>query len=305
MKVTDFTHLLEHPKKVTNPLQTKQLEDIIEEYPYFQAARAIHLKGLKNLNSYKYNKALKITAAYTADRDVLFDFITSKDFLNTTTKNHYKKVLSLHTNAAIEKNKEEAEYKLQIEIPNTRETSKILSDTKTALIDSFNLEEINTQQTLATPQKSLKVAVKSEPLLGTPLSFNEKEKHSFREWLQLTSKKPLSRSFEEPAISPKEEKPPIKQKASFDKVDKFILSNPKIVPREHTAAPTNITASATLNKNELMTETLARVYLEQKKYKEAIQAYKILSLKYPKKSSSFVDRIKYIQNLQQENKVSK
>jgi len=302
MKVTDFTHLLEHPKKVTNPLQTKQLEDIIQEYPYFQAARAIHLKGLKNLNSYKYNKALKITAAYTADRDVLFDFITSKDFLNTTTTNHYKKVLSLHTDTTIEKNEEEAKHKLKVEIP---KTSKILSSTKTALIDSFNLEEIETQQTLAIPPKSLTVAVKPEPLLGTPLSFNEKEKYSFTEWLQLTSKKTLSRSLEAPIITLKKEKPAIKQKATFDKIDKFILSNPKIVPKDHTPAPSNITASATLNKDELMTETLARVYLEQKKYRKAIQAYKILSLKYPKKSSSFVDRIKFIQNLQQENKASK
>src|SRR5690606_27951324 len=58
-----------------------QLEDILAEYPYFQVARAMHLKGLKNLNSFKYNNALKVTAAYTADRDILFDLITSKDFL--------------------------------------------------------------------------------------------------------------------------------------------------------------------------------------------------------------------------------
>ena len=83
MNVTDFTYLIKNPSKVVDPLQTKQLEDILEEYPYFQAARALHLKGLKNLNSYKYNKALKTTAAFTLDRDVLFNFITSKDFLQS------------------------------------------------------------------------------------------------------------------------------------------------------------------------------------------------------------------------------
>jgi hypothetical protein len=40
-----------------------------------------------------------------------------------------------------------------------------------------------------------------------------------------------------------------------------------------------------------MTETLARVYLEQKKISKAIQAYEILILKYPEKSSFFADRI--------------
>ena len=59
MNVKDFTYFLENPTKVVEPIHTKHLEDIIAEYPYFQAARALHLKGLKNLNSYKYNKALK------------------------------------------------------------------------------------------------------------------------------------------------------------------------------------------------------------------------------------------------------
>jgi hypothetical protein len=50
-----------------------------------------------------------------------------------------------------------------------------------------------------------------------------------------------------------------------------------------------------------MTETLAKVFLEQKKYHKAIQAYEILILKYPEKSSLFADRIIEIKNLQQNN----
>ncbi len=50
--------------------------------------------------------------------------------------------------------------------------------------------------------------------------------------------------------------------------------------------------------NSLMTETLAKVYLAQKKYENAIQAYRILSLKYPEKSGFFADQIKRIQILQ-------
>ena len=48
-----------------------------------------------------------------------------------------------------------------------------------------------------------------------------------------------------------------------------------------------------------MTATLAKVYLDQKRYKKAIQAYKILSLKYPEKSSFFATRIKEARILQQ------
>ena len=43
-----------------------------------------------------------------------------------------------------------------------------------------------------------------------------------------------------------------------------------------------------------MTETLAHLYWKQKKYDEAKKAFKILSLKYPEKSSLFATHIKKI-----------
>ena len=48
---------------------------------------------------------------------------------------------------------------------------------------------------------------------------------------------------------------------------------------------------------ELITETLARVYLEQEHFEKAIESYKKLSLKYPKKSSFFADQINLINDL--------
>jgi hypothetical protein len=50
-----------------------------------------------------------------------------------------------------------------------------------------------------------------------------------------------------------------------------------------------------------MTETLARIYVEQKNFKKAIQSYKILSLKYPEKSSFFANQIKAVEQLQEQN----
>jgi hypothetical protein len=64
--------------------------------------------------------------------------------------------------------------------------------------------------------------------------------------------------------------------------------------------PINI-AKSNETPSSIMTETLAQIYLEQKKYTKAIQAYEILILKYPEKSSFFADRIKNIKILQQNN----
>ena len=47
-----------------------------------------------------------------------------------------------------------------------------------------------------------------------------------------------------------------------------------------------------------MTETLAKVFVKQKRYTKALQAYQILGLKYPEKNSSFAEQIKEIKRLQ-------
>jgi hypothetical protein len=53
-------------------LQTDALEKVLNEFPYFQSARALRLKGLYDQNSFRYNMLLKVTAAHTTDRVVLF-----------------------------------------------------------------------------------------------------------------------------------------------------------------------------------------------------------------------------------------
>ncbi|WP_047247316.1 hypothetical protein [Maribacter thermophilus] len=289
MTVADFTYFLEHPTKVVDPLQTKQLEDILDEYPYFQAARALHLKGLKNLNSYKYNKALKTTAAYTTDRDVLFDFITSKDFLQYNPPHPSKEINTPTPSIAPEPQEEKPLIEKSEDEPLPQDTKDAENILDPKLFISKEPEKDETD----------------ELQLGTPLTFDKKEKYSFSEWLQLTSKKPIHREKEpgkeKDSKNTSADKTLLKKK-KFDRIDEFIAKNPKIVPKESTASPVNIKDSIKIDKKELMTETLAKVYLEQKKYKKAIQAYKILSLKYPEKSGFFADRIKAVQKIQQENK---
>jgi len=140
--------------------------------------------------------------------------------------------------------------------------------------------------------------------IGKPLDFSLSEKHSFQEWLQLSRTEPIDRSNE---LSPEEQakieaaKEEERQKKA-EIIDKFIETNPKISPiKPGTSAPA-VQIETTIEDNSyLMTETLARVYLEQKKYTKAIQAYEILILKYPEKITFFADRISDIKILQQNN----
>ena len=81
-------------------------------------------------------------------------------------------------------------------------------------------------------------------------------------------------------------------------IDSFLEKNPKIntkIEKGNEDAILDLASDNLFNKSELMTETLAKIYVKQKKIKKALYAYKILSLKYPEKSSLFANRIKKLQ----------
>jgi len=86
----------------------------------------------------------------------------------------------------------------------------------------------------------------------------------------------------------------------FELIEEFISKNPKIKPGK-IANKANLAKDSITAPESLMTETLAKVYLEQKNYKKAIQAYKILILKNPEKSGFFADQIRAIEKLQDTN----
>jgi len=78
-------------------------------------------------------------------------------------------------------------------------------------------------------------------------------------------------------------------------IDNFLNSDHKIISKKEFDSK-DFSSDFQPSKSEYMTETLAKIYFEQKKFKEAIRAYEILCLKYPEKSSLFADQIKTIKN---------
>ena len=76
-------------------------------------------------------------------------------------------------------------------------------------------------------------------------------------------------------------------------IDNFLSSNHQIVPKQDYSSK-DFSKEFQPSKSEFMTETLAKKYFEQKKFKEAIKAYEILCLKYPEKIILFADQIKTI-----------
>jgi len=323
MNAQQYIQWLNNPYQLTAE-NTATLKSMIGEYPYLQSARALYLKVLNQQRSFLYNSELKKTAAYTTDRDVLFDYIVSEDFvtykplhiedLNVVDENYIefkkpeptldetieKRVLD--TLVYIENQDKETELFHKIDQISKSKIEANKLEKENALIEEKQVvEEVHSEE-IHQLEENLEV--------GKPLDFSENDKFSFTEWLKLTSTQPIQRETTEISnenIEPEEkiiveETIPTKQK-NMDLIDRFIETNPKITPSKTAVVP--VINMDRLNEEEpfYMTETLARIYLEQKKYQKAIQAYEILILKYPEKSSLFANRIFDIKKLQEFNNI--
>ena len=286
MQTERLTYLLQHPTQI-DKFETAQLDSLIKEYPYFQAARAIQLKGLKAQESFGYNAALRATAAYTTNRTMLFDFITSADFAGHEIAHDITNQTDrIHNIELVAPEIVSSEAPLQLEKQLKSELKKAEAILDPALFTKK-------PETLTTQEKE--TVAKS---LGTdaPLPFKKEDRHSFGEWLSLTSAKPIDRS------QPEEEETEDSKQKRFDLIDKFLADTPKLAPTGSLEKNPNLAKAFTKGTDSLMTETLAKVYLQQKNYKKAIQAYEILSLKNPEKSGFFADQIRAIQLLLDQNK---
>ena len=283
MEQKELTALLQHPGGIT-PAQTSELKELLERYPYFQAARAVRLKGLRNENSLHYNKELKLTAAYTTDRGVLFDLITSAEFEQDQIADQIKK-----------QEQSQQEVPVKPEEPKKEDPAALDQALKKKLREEEPQRHQPSARTeISKGEKEREQETRPDVLqLGKPLIFNKEENHSFSEWLKLTTAKPVKREAQEPEIESNRSR-------KFELIDEFISKSPKINPAVP-ANKANLAEERLVSQEALMTETLARVYLEQKNYKKAIQAYKILILKNPEKSGFFADQIRAIKKLQENN----
>jgi tetratricopeptide (TPR) repeat protein len=287
MNVTEYTYLINKPDAV-NDRQIIALEKILYDFPYFQSAKSLHLKGLYKQGSFKYNIALKNTAAFTTDRAILFDLITSETFVGVQKGFYEEKEAEILDITVIDSTIIEV---VATEKPEVSKLEKSIILSIAEANQDIVAEITPTEVEIPTIEEKLEI--------GKPLLFNNSETHSFQEWLQLAKVKPIVRT-EDQEESEKNNIAENNLSSKLEIIDKFIEANPKISPVKKEAS-TPIISMKTEDNSYLMTETLAKVYLEQKKYSKAIQAYEILILKYPEKITFFADRISDIKTLQQNN----
>tara|TARA_B100001093_G_scaffold501547_1_gene553341 strand:+ start:1139 stop:1849 length:711 start_codon:yes stop_codon:yes gene_type:complete len=138
---------------------------------------------------------------------------------------------------------------------------------------------------------SEKTQIKKKLKIGQPLEFDKEETHSFNEWLKLSQAKPIQRN--------KESENKLHKKVNL--IEDFIANRDRKPKKEFYSAYDKAKESVEFHFN-IVTETLAKVYLEQEHYEKAKAAYHQLCLKYPQKSSLFVSQIELIDQLITKNK---
>ena len=211
MNKKNFLKILHKPRMLTKE-EVSFIKEINMEFPYFQTGRAIYLKHLKDNDDIKYKRFLSLTAAYSRDREVLYNLIYDID----------------------NQNEDYSSVKKEIE-------------------------------NIFTKEKKINI-------------YSNNEYNSFIDWLKISDIKPIDRTDEKKLVN------------------KFISKKPKINLKYEEEAVSE-TKDDLLIDSEYMTETLAKLYQSQKNYEKAIQAYKILILKFPEKNSYFADQIKKIKSL--------
>jgi hypothetical protein len=182
-------------------------------------------------------------------------------------------------------------------------------------------EEITAQREVAPDNFVLREEEAIEERAADPELGRPREKHSFLDWLEtgmledddrddFVVVEELTDTVATLGITPEEE-PNIEVEPAAEFVQKQDVESEEVSstervqelyqsfiekPRLHFRAPTpddeiNLASLDTSGKSDYITETLAQVYVSQKLYNRAINAYEILRLKYPEKSSFFATRI--------------
>jgi len=276
------------------------LQELVAEYPFFQAARLLLLKNLHLLDHVRYEPELKRSALFVSDRTRLYEVI----------KGLYPEKESENVQIGQEKPIEEVTEELTEE----RSSSVAVTGKVESVSDYFGVDEVTEtlqggkvgftfqanddkgEETGTLPEELLFDYEKSGP--GYTLSMeddeNQEGSHSFVDWLYLINNDVVDSVVEQV------EKQTDRSSKTVDVIDKFLNGHhgpvkPKISQEGN--GKNEIKESIAFEGDELMTETLAKIYMKQGYYSKALKIFEKLSLKYPEKSVYFAQQIENVKKL--------
>ena len=301
MNRNDFLRMIES----TGPADRatiNEVNELVNIFPYFQSAYMLLLKGLSNTSDVRFENQLKISAINIADREVLYYFLKKEPGKEVKRKLIAESAPVPEDNIAdsqqtvIESAKNSDDLINEIEKASVGDAEDGKDIENVVLIsDETGYDESNATIILV-DEKSGEI---DEKITYMDPGFSVPEKNDLLE-LDLSETNQGTAAPDEVHSEQFDSgsKHSLRQIQS-DLIDKFIIANPRIEPVR--GKPDNpvedISKPFTEKRDDLVTETLARIYIKQGYYSKAIGIYEKLSLKFPEKSSYFASQIEIVKEL--------
>ncbi len=295
-----LNELIENPEKATIE-QALLVHELVVKYPYFQSARVLHLKLLSLSDYPAFLKELPQVATYAGDRKKLYHYLHPE-----------KKVSPQVAPEVIEMAPGPVEDHENPEGENDEKVEPILPESAPEQVEVFQPEE-----EVAEPKET---EVKEEAIEAEGPE-QPSETLSFAQWLDslaeqgavaqqaqtATGTSSASRGELETPEADMLNRESVSQSAPgqggltderWSLIDSFLREYKPSTPKseaESTVPKQEMVDLSTQKQEpekEIITETLAEIFLAQKNYKKAIEIFEKLRLKYPEKNVYFADLIK-------------
>jgi tetratricopeptide (TPR) repeat protein len=304
MNRNDFISMIEDKVQV-NRQMLGEVYELIDIFPYFQSAHMLLLKGLQNNADVKFENQLRNSAIHIADREVLYYLLKTKPKAGSVKTEPVKEIkrtdeeiLFDHQQTVIEsaRNSEQMISEIENNSGDTRNTpdDESLHLHSHSILVSSETEIQELDEVMMVPDEE--TSSEDEKVFYMDPGFSVAEKEDLLELDMEESNISVNEEIINFTETPADNSETDKKLSQSALIDKFILSNPRIEPVKTPlkTPPEDISRPFVENEGGFITETLARIYINQGYYSKAIDIYEKLSLKFPEKSSYFASQIELV-----------
>jgi hypothetical protein len=320
---------IQQPDRLSQASST-DFQVLINEYPYCQTAQLLYAKALFEQKDPAYRSQLKKAAAYLPDRSILY-YLIHGAMVSSTQKGNPALMRNTRTgltDTAPQRQLIVTQNDLDgLTLRLKRLAEVVLPDASEMLMKIEHVRALHEKRVKAIVAEYLEIRVNTQTAYDEAREIAEKEALALaveeaqkQEALlkeaqvieeravveQMHQEEPLTETVdlqeqedlpavEEAVPSAEVQDSPEEELRKQELIDRFIESNPTMPrPRQDFFSPVNMAHLSTLDKEDIVSETLAEVHLEQGYIQKALKIYQRLCLIIPEKSAYFAARIEKI-----------
>ena len=304
MNRNDFLNMIEDTVPVSRQM-IGEVYELIDIFPYFQSAHLLLLKGLYSNADVKFDNQLRNSAIHVGDREVLYWLLKTKntsdtDKIDIRLDSDLKKEIVSDTHQTVIESAKNSEYLID-EIEKDFDETKFIEKQDThgqnpdhSIMIATEPDDIESEGVIFLPDED--ISPSDDKVFFMDPGFASPERSDLLE-LDLDEDNTSLLAEEEISLEDQDQLEKNSKKLfESELIDKFIIANPRIEPQKDKSyvPDDDISKPYVEEAGGLVTETLAKIYINQGYYSRAMDIYEKLSLKFPEKSSYFASQIEKV-----------